>query len=451
MSAMDVPGRESYLRLTTTVGRADNADAVPKKEFGTPRNRAAARASATASPIVRLLVFTSLFPNGAQPRHGLFVEERLRHLLDTGRTTAKIVAPVPWFPFRHRCFGKYAVFARAPRREQRHGVAIDHPRYPVIPKVGMNIAPFLMYRALLPVLQKRLASGDAFDVIDAHYFYPDGVAAARLGLALNKPVVITARGSDVNTISRYRVPRRQIRWAADCASEIITVSRALKEKLVALGVDAGKITCLRNGIDLDEFRPLDREAVRAELRLAGAVWLAVGHLVELKGVDITLEALAQTAAATLLIAGEGPEETRLRKLVRRLGIHSRVRFLGAVPHAELCRYYNAADVMLLASSREGMPNVVLESLACGTPVIVAPFDGATELISVPEAGEVAASRTPAGIMEAWQRLRNRRLDRGATRRFAETLGWAPVVAEQCALYARAFAASQQGPIAGATA
>jgi len=389
-----------------------------------------------ATRAIRLLVFTSLYPNAVQPHHGVFVEERLRHLVDSGRVAATVVAPVPWFPFRHRRFGAYAAFAWVPEYEQRHGIRIHHPRYPVIPKLGMNIAPSLMYRALLPVVRKLLANGEHFDVIDAHYFYPDGVAAMRLSEAIGKPVVITARGSDVNVISQYRSPARKIQWAAKQAAAIVTVSQALKDKLVSLGGDSGKITVLRNGVDLERFSPRDRTAIRAELGLVGVVWLAVGHLVELKGVHVTLEALAKTADAILLIAGEGPEETCLRQLAERLGIASRVRFLGAIPHADLCRYYNAADVMVLASSREGMPNVVLESLACGTPVIAAPFESAAELIYTPEAGAIAESRTSDAIASAWQRLEKGRPERSATRRCAEQFGWRPVVEAQCALYAR---------------
>lgn len=400
---------------------------------------------------IRLLVFTSLYPNAAQPRHGVFVEERLRHLVGSGRITATVVAPVPWFPFRHRRFGAYAAFARVPECEERHGIRVVHPRYPVIPKLGMNVAPALMYRALLPLLRKRVASGESFDLIDAHYFYPEGVAAVRLGMALDRPVVITARGSDVNLIPRHRLPARQIRWAAAHAAAIVTVSDALKGKAEALGVPSNKIVTLRNGIDLDRFRSLDREAMRAKLKVTGPVWLAVGHLIELKGVHVTLAALAKISDATLLIAGEGSEEARLRQLAYRLGVASRVRFLGAIPHADLCEYYNAADAMVLASSHEGMPNVVLESLACGTPVVAAPFASAAELISAPEAGEIAQSRSPEAIATAWQRLEDRRPQRAATRRFAERFGWKPVVEAQCALYARVFAATHANDATGTRA
>jgi glycosyltransferase involved in cell wall biosynthesis len=385
---------------------------------------------------IRLLVFTSLYPTVVQPRHGIFVEERLRQLVASGRIAALVVAPVPWFPFRSALFGGYAAYARVPAREQRHGIEILHPRYPVIPKFGANVAPALMFRAVLPTIRKLLAGGDAFDVIDAHYCYPDGVAAARLGRECGKPVVITARGSDVSVIARQHAPRRKILQAAAQAAAVVPVSQALQDKLVALGVAARKITVLRNGVDLERFRPRDRDAIRSRLGLTGPLWLTVGNLVELKGVHLAIEALAQAPDATLLIAGDGPEGPRLRAQVRRLGLGSRVQFLGTVPHASLCDWYNAADALVHASSREGMPNVVLESMACGTPVLAAPFAGVTELLDAPAAGEVTRARSGAAIAEAWRRLRERAPTRAATREHAERFGWDAVVAAQVELYAR---------------
>lgn len=384
---------------------------------------------------VRLLVFTSLYPNSEQPRKGIFVEERLRRLVATGMVSATVVAPVPWFPFRNRRFGAYANYARVPDREERRGIRILHPRYPVIPKIGMSVGPGLMARATLPAM-RALADAGTFDLIDAHYLYPDGVAAAWLGTALRKPVVISARGSDVNVIARHRSPRRQIRWAAEKAVAIIAVSEKLRQKIAALGVPTEKLTTLRNGVDLVMFRPLDRTAVRAALDLRGPIWLAVGNLVEPKGVHIAIAALAQVREATLVVIGTGPERDALQRLAEQLDVAGRVRFIGAVAHADLCTYYNAADALVLASSREGMPNVVLESLGCGTPVIATPFDSAAELLSTPDAGEIAASRTADAVVAAWRRLECRRPERAATRRHAEAFGWAPVLDAQCALYAR---------------
>ena len=400
--------------------------------------------------VIRLLVFTSLYPNAAQPRHGVFVEERLRHLVDSGRIAATVVAPVPWFPFRNLKFGAYAAFAAVPKQEERYGIRIMHPRYPAIPKVGMTLAPLLMYLALLPAIRRLLSEQPGYDLIDAHYLYPDGVAAVALGRSVGRPVVVTARGNDVTLIPRHRIPRWQILRATKRAAAITTVSKALRERLIGLGADAERVTVLRNGVDLERFRPLSENGLRDELGLNGCIWLAVGHLIERKGVHFVVEALAQMKDTTLLIAGDGPEENKLRSLVERLGLRARVKFLGAIPHEKLCAYYNAADVTMLASSREGMPNVVLESLACGTPVVAAPFDGVTELLSSPVAGEIAAERNAVAIAAAWRRLQSRAPKRAATRRVAELLGWQPVVEAQCALYAGVLSASACGTATGST-
>lgn len=398
---------------------------------------------------IRLLVFASLYPNAVQPRHGIFVEERLRRLVKTGQVTATVVAPVPWFPFRSSRFGAYAAFARVPALEARHGIRVLHPRYPVIPKVGMHAAPALMYRALLPMMRNLIASGGGFDLIDAHYFYPDGVVAARLGETIGKPVVITARGSDVNLIAQHRGPARKITRAAARAAAIVTVSDALKGKVEALGAVPDKVVTLRNGVDLERFRPLDRAAIRAKLDVTGPVWLSVGHLIELKGMHIAIAALTGVPGVTLLVAGEGPDGDVLAQLAQRSGVADRVRFLGAVDHKALCDYYNAADALVLASSREGMPNVVLESLACGTPVLATAVGGIPELITRPEAGELMRERTPEALVQAWRALQARNVDRNLTRKFAETLGWEPVVEAQCALYANVLTGWRGRAVTGA--
>jgi glycosyltransferase involved in cell wall biosynthesis len=371
---------------------------------------------------IDIVTFTTLYPNAAQPHHGVFVENRLRHLVDGAPVLSRVVAPVPWFPFASPRFGAYAAYARIAAVEQRFGLPVLHPRYLTLPRIGMNAAPWLLYAACLPLL-RRLQREHDFDLIDAHYFYPDGVAAALLGRALGKPVVITARGTDVNLIPRYRLPRRMIRWAAGRAAGIVTVSQALKEAVVGLGVAADKITVLRNGVDLAIFHPGGREAGRAQLGLNGPTLLSVGHLIERKGHDLVIGALADLPDFSLLIAGEGPERARLASLVGRLGLGARVRFLGSVPHEGLQRVYAAADALVLASSREGWPNVLLEAMASGTPVLASNIWGNPEVVSCPEAGLLFDERTSAAIADGVRRLFARGIDREATRRYAEQFSW----------------------------
>ena len=123
---------------------------------------------------------STLYPNAAAPNHGVFVENRLRHLVDTGDASATVVAPVPYFPSRAPIFGAWARHAAAPRQETRNGINVYHPRYLAIPRVGMNVSPWLLYRSALPILQRLLSDGLQVNAIDAHYLYPDGVAADKM-------------------------------------------------------------------------------------------------------------------------------------------------------------------------------------------------------------------------------------------------------------------------------
>lgn len=386
---------------------------------------------------LKILSFSSLYPNAVQPRHGVFVEERLRHLVATGAVQVTVLAPVPWFPSANPRFGKYAQLAKVPEAEVRQGLQVLHPRYPVLPKIGMSVAPWLMAAAMLPVLKRRLAAGHNFDLIDAHYFYPDGVAAVWLGERLGIPVVVTSRGTDVNWIPRYRLPRMQLRWAAALASGLIAVSKALGEHLIPLGVARERITVLRNGVDLDAFKPLpDAGAVlRQGLGLpAGPLLLSVGGLIERKGHHIALAALEWLPEAFLMIAGEGPLDAELRQQADAAGLSDRVRFLGPIPHKDLPRYYSAADVFVLASSREGMPNVVLEALACGTPVVACDAEGVSEILADPVAGRVADRREAETIAAQIASVLADPPAREAVRAYAERFSWDETSAGQLALF-----------------
>jgi glycosyltransferase involved in cell wall biosynthesis len=386
---------------------------------------------------VRLLTFSTLFPHEVRPNHGIFVENRLRHLLASGQASSLVLAPVPWFPSTSERFGDWAVHARAPAAETRHGVTIRHPRYPVIPKLGMAAAPWLLYRAMRPQVARLLQAGHRFDVIDAHYFYPDGVAATWLGRRFGLPVVITARGTDVNLIPRTRIPRRLIQGAISDASALIAVSAALKQALVDLGAPEDKVTVLRNGVETGLFRPpSDRAASRAALGLTGPTLISVGSLIERKGHHRTIEAMRQLPAFSLLIAGEGPEHARLSGLIAGYGLGDRVRLLGPRPHRDLPELYGAADASVLASSREGWANVLLESMACGTPVVAADIWGNPEVVRAPEAGVIYQPNTPDGIADGVQRLFAALPDRSATRAYAERFSWDETTEGQLALFRR---------------
>lgn len=386
---------------------------------------------------LRLLTFSTLYPSEPRPTHGIFVENRLRRLVASGEAVSTVVAPVPWFPSRSSRFGTWAVYARTPAQETRHDLAVYHPRYAVIPKIGMSLAPWLLYRATLPMMRRLCAGPARPDAIDAHYVYPDGVAATWLGRALGLPVVITARGTDVNLIPEYRIPRYLIQGAIHDSAALITVSAALKQALLELGAPQDKVTVLRNGVDTELFRPpRDRGQARAALGLYGPTLMSVGLLIDRKGHHRIIEAMAALQDYTLLIVGEGPERARLTALIDRLGLSDRVRLLGARPHNELPALYGAADALVLASTREGWANVLLEAMACGTPVIASNIWGNPEVVRAPEAGLIMPHNTVEGIIAATRALFAALPDRAATRRYAEPFSWDETTAGQIELFRR---------------
>jgi glycosyltransferase involved in cell wall biosynthesis len=395
-------------------------------------------------PMVRVLVFSTLFPNAAQPNHGVFVENRLRATLAQGGLAASVVAPVPLFPSGLKVFGRYGRYARAPRREVRHGVEVLHPRYPVLPKYGSGLAPSALFRAGLDAARALEARGLRFEVIDAHYFYPDGVAAARLGEALRLPVVITARGSDLTLIAGEPGPRLAIRWAAGQASASLAVCEDLRQRLVALGAPSDRTLTLRNGVDLALFRPQDRLRAREALGCDGFTLLSVGSLIERKGHDLVIEALRSRPGWRLVIAGSGPLRAELLALARRTGVADRVRFLGEVPHARLPDLYAAADVLVLASSREGWANVLLEAMACGTPAVATDVNGTREVLASAAAGRLIRTRTAEAVAEAVSAIEAAPPRRSATRRYAEQFDWQAVGRANRALLAAAGAAGYEG-------
>ncbi len=372
---------------------------------------------------MRTITFTTLYPSASTPVHGVFVENRLRKLVASRHVEARVIAPVAWFPFSAPIFGRYGAFARVPRTEQRFGITIDHPRYFLLPKFGMTFAPAALFAAAKRKIDQLLAGGFDFDVIDAHYFYPDGVAAVLLGLHFRKPVVITARGSDLTLIARYAVPRAMIKWAAHRADALITVSAGLREELCALDVPVHRVTVLRNGVDLELFRPIDRHLTRAKIGIDRHCLVSVGHLIPRKGHEIAIEALVSLPDVLLFIVGEGPERERLEAMASRLGVRDRVRFLGAIPHEELREIYGAADASVLASSREGWANVLLESMACGTPVIASDIPGTREVVAGAAAGRLMRDRSADALAEAVRALFAQSTDRSATRAYAERFSW----------------------------
>jgi glycosyltransferase involved in cell wall biosynthesis len=377
--------------------------------------------------MIDVVTIANLYPNPEQTRHGVFVEERVRQLAATGRFNVHVVAPVPWFPFTAAAFGLYGKYARVPLTEERLGRLVRHPRYMAIPKVGMSVAPFLYAAGIAPLLGKILSGLGPRVVLDGHFLYPDGVATALLARRFGLPYVLTARGQDVTLFPKFAVPRALIRRACAGASRVITVSEGLRQALMDLGVSPARVLTLRNGVDLARFHPGDRVMAREQLGFHRRTLLAVGNLVDVKDHEMIVRTLPLIPDVDLIIVGEGPLREKLLSVARQLNVAERLRIVPNVLQERLVSYYAAADVSVLSSRHEGMPNVVLESLACGTPVVATMVEGVPELLDQPAAGLLVKERTVPALAGAITRLLAAPPDRSATREHAASLGWEPTI------------------------
>jgi len=381
---------------------------------------------------MRVLAFTSLFPNSRQPLLGIFVYQRLAHLAKRPGNVVQVVAPVPYFPSWIR-WSRWSAFGQIPRQENIGNLVIYHPRYALLPKISMPLQGLLMFLGSFSLVY-RLNRRMNFDCIDAHYVYPDGFAAILLGKLVRRPVIVSARGTDMNLFPSFRLIRPMIRWTIRRSNGLVGVCSALKDAMVELGALPEKVQVIGNGVDVERFEPLDRQEARRKLKLPeeGQILLSVGALIPRKGYQYLIPALAAIApqhpTLRLYIVGEGPFRKELEGMAGKLGVRDRVFFVGSRANDELSLWYSAADVSCLASSREGWPNVLLESMACGTPVVATRVWGVPEVIVTPELG-LMVDQNSQDIAAGLRRALETQWDRETLVRHARKRTW-EVVAEE---------------------
>ena len=338
---------------------------------------------------LRVLSLSTLYPHDQNPNFGVFVERQMQAVAKRGDVDLTLVSPIGLPPFPLSLHPRYLPLRSLPSREERGGVTVLRPQFSLVPKIGARVNAGAIVRAVLP-LARKLHRQQPFDLVDAQFFHPDGLAAVRIGAALGLPVSIKARGADIQHWGHQPATAAQVREAGLRAAGLLAVSQGLVEDMAALGMPRDRIAVHRTGLDADLFRPYDRRMCRDQFGLPRdiPVLASVGALIPRKGQRFVIEALAKLPEAILLIAGQGEDEGMLRTLASDLGVAERVRFLGPVPHAELPILLNAADVFALPSSSEGLANAWVEALACGTPVVTTPIPGARELITDPDWGQL---------------------------------------------------------------
>jgi glycosyltransferase involved in cell wall biosynthesis len=356
---------------------------------------------------MRVLAITQIFPNSQIPAHAPYNRLQFGALKRLG-CEVEVLATIPWFPVvdRVRGFSPHGEnTARVPRSEVIDGMAVRHPRTLYLPKIGLPVAGPLYAASLLPQVARYRGR---IDIVLSAYAYPDGWAGVALAGLLGVPAVVKLHGSDINFVAERASARRLLRWALPRAARVVSVNRQLADKAAALGVARERIDVVYNGVDSEIFHVRDRAQAREALGRSTDERIIVfaGNLKRAKGVLDLLEAFVRVAEsdprARCVLIGRGSDEAACRELAARAG-SDRVTFAGMVPHAELARWICASDVVSLPSWNEGTPNVVLEALACGRPVVASAVGGIPDLITSPALGELVEARDIDALVAALAR------------------------------------------------
>lgn len=396
--------------------------------------------TAETAPAV-LVVFSSLFPSAARPGAGLFIRERMFRVAE--HQPLVVVSPQPWFPGQgliRRLRPGYR--PQAPVRELQQGIRVYHPRFLAVPGALRHLDGWSMALASVFLLRRLKAEGAR--LIDAHFTFPDGEAAVRLGRWLDLPVTITLRGTEVPH-SRDAGLRPRLVRALRAAARVFSVSDSLRRLAFELGVAAEKTEVVGNGVDVRRFHPVDQAEARARLGLPqdAKVLVSVGGLVERKGMHRVIDCLPGLLAQHprlhyVVVGGGGPEgdmRGELEAQVQRLGLADRVHFIGEVPPDELKWPLSAADVFVLATRNEGWANVFLEAMACGLPVVTTDVGGNREVVCRSELGSIVPFGDPSALQRALDAALARDWDRAAILAHAHDNQWDRRVAQLLRAYA----------------
>jgi glycosyltransferase involved in cell wall biosynthesis len=391
-----------------------------------PRDRAEpvrTGAGEPASPRLRVLVITKIFPNAREPLSAPFNRQQFAAL---GRLCdVEVLAAIPWYPGA-RLLARWSAAGRladVPSRDVIAGLPVSHPRFVFLPRIG-HAATGSLYAACL--LRQALSRRGRVDVVLGSWAYPDGFAAVVLAHLMGVPAVIKLHGSDINVLATQAGPRANLRWALPRASRVVAVSRALAEQAVALGAARERVVVVPNGVDRQLFRPRSRAEACARLALSPARRLLyVGRLEPPKGVDDLLAAFDRLAArlpdVELALVGDGSARRRCEAMGARTG--GRVVVAGSRALDEVPWWMAAADAVVLPSLAEGMPNVLLEALACGRRVVATRVGGIPDLIACDQLGELVEPQDVPALAEALARAAAVDYDAAAVAALGGRGGW----------------------------
>lgn len=390
---------------------------------------------------IKVVIITNLYPNPAEPLRGVFVESMVRELKEKCDLT--VISPLPWFPKVGvlKRFSKWHTYSLVGDSSEREGMKIYYPKFIAIPKMGA-VHSIFMFMAILPLV-KRLHQQRAIDLINAHWVFPDGIAARWVARCLNIPIVLSAHGCDINHYPRLKMRKIQIVNALKKADGISVVSGAQKSVVEKMGIAPGKIMVIRNGVDFRLFNIRNKAECRSKCGIGPDIKmiLFVGQLIEVKGLEFLLDAFFSISSGReeykLVLIGQGHLRQKFEKVVAERGLNNKVIFAGEISRADIPYWFGASDVFCLPSIREGCPTVILEALACGKPVVASKVGGIPELVN-DKNGLLVEPKNPPALAAALSAALNRPWDETGIQRSIPDYSWAAVAGRYFAIFEEAL-------------
>lgn len=379
---------------------------------------------------MKIISVSHMFPNRIFPNNGVFVKERLKALSKVVDTS--IIAPLPHFPFIP-LIKKYKKLDEIPYEEDFDTVYVYHPKYILFPKYFKFIDGYLYYWSMDSFFSKKITNED-IDILDFHWVYPDAFAGLRWAKKYNKKIIVTIRGNESICYFENSLRKKILVSTLQNVDHIIAVSNDMKKKVVKeYGVNDDKVTVIPNGIQPQQFKVLDKKKARMSCSLENnkKYILSLCRLSKEKGLKYLFEAFAELNKkdVELVVVGDGPLKGELSKMAFDLGIANKVKFVGSVLHEETIFWYNAADIYCLPSLWEGCPNVVIESLACGTPVVSTKVGGIPDLVPKEDYGFLVPSGDSRSLTDALDRALEKKWNRELIAQYGSSNTWDNVASE----------------------
>jgi len=336
---------------------------------------------------MRLLFVSNLFPNADEPTRGMFNAQQVAAL--ARQCLIKVIAPM------HRPVSD----------ETWNGISVTHPRFRHVPLLSRPLNGRLFAAAIESTMRQ-----EEFDIALVNWAYPDAYGVMLVAEKLKCPFATTVQGSDVNVFFRNATRKRQILRALRASRAVFCRSEALREKLAAENIAA---TTVYNGIDHNKFRPIPRTEACRKLGLDSQRTrvLFVGNLVPVKGPTVLARAAARLENVEVLFVGSGSETITAGRCV------------GTRPHDEIPLWMNASDILCLPSLNEGLPNVALEAMACGLPIVASSVGGVPEIVRDGVNGLLVPPSDPDALATAIRRALATKWDRDAIRKSASQFDW----------------------------